>query len=300
MRVVCVASAVRLPTEELSDPYIDNFVAAHQQPHADWVGTGTQLENVLMVITRTRNHNCVVYRANMQSDTEWDMEDPIDMVSTKAIPVTNRLPGTFLTDCSCFQFWFDIAISGASSIETHRNSGQLDDFIPFGMFDAKGFGLKIDNYWRGLGEIVTSMVAMPDSLFAGGTAGADGAIGENTRNPLHRLICRVLRGRFVVADGKYGLLKPGQFKLVYVPEAEGPRLIHMLHGAQCYTEKVRSITAEVFVSAVVFPADERCDGLQMYVSTRERKFNPIPQVMYVRVYGIDVETGEHKHEDYYP
>ena len=84
------------------------------------------------------------------------------------------------------------------------------------MFDAKGFGLKIDKYWKGQGEIVTSMVAMPDSLFPGGTAGADGAI-----------------------DGRYGLLKPGQFKLVYVPEAEAPRLVGLLHGAQCYTEKVR-------------------------------------------------------------
>jgi hypothetical protein len=67
---LCVcAYASRLPTESLSDPYIDNFIAAHQQLHDDWVGTGTQLENVLMVITRTRNHNCVVYRANMVSDT---------------------------------------------------------------------------------------------------------------------------------------------------------------------------------------------------------------------------------------
>eukprot|EP01044_Picomonas_judraskeda_P008569 COSAG03_NODE_987_length_5098_cov_24.705341_5_plen_48_part_00 len=37
-----------------------------------------------------------------------------------------------------------------------------------------------------------------------------------------------------------------------------------------------------------------------YVSTRERKFNPIPKVMYVRLFGIDIETGEHRHEDYYP
>ena len=40
--------------------------------------------------------------------------------------------------------------------------------------------------------------------------------------------------------------------------------------------------------------------LGRYVSTRERKFNPIPKVMYVRLFGIAVETGEHKHEDYYP
>ena len=50
---------------------------------------------------------------------------------------------------------------------------------------------------------------------------------------------------------------------------------------------------------------ENCEGsfrymLGRYVSTRERKFNPIPKVMYVRLFGIDVETGEHRHEDYYP
>lgn len=40
--------------------------------------------------------------------------------------------------------------------------------------------------------------------------------------------------------------------------------------------------------------------LDRYVSTRERKFNPIPKVMYVRLFGISVETGKHLHEDYYP
>lgn len=59
------------------------------------------------------------------------------------------------------------------------------------------------------------MVAMPSALFPAGTAGADGA-----------------------TPGKYGLLKPGQFKLVYVPEAKGPRLVVMLHGVQCYAEKM--------------------------------------------------------------
>jgi hypothetical protein len=70
---------LRSPTEELADPYIDNFVAAHQLPHSEWPGSGTALENVLMVVTRTRNHNAVVYRANMTSATEWDMDDPIDV-----------------------------------------------------------------------------------------------------------------------------------------------------------------------------------------------------------------------------
>ena len=67
------------PTEELSDPYIDNYIAAQQLPHSEWPGTGTGLKNVLMAITRTRNHNVVVYRANMVSETQWDMQDPIDV-----------------------------------------------------------------------------------------------------------------------------------------------------------------------------------------------------------------------------
>ena len=59
------------------------------------------------------------------------------------------------------------------------------------------------------------MVAMPSTLFPGGTAGADGA-----------------------TPGRYGLLKPGQFKLVYVPEAKAPRLVTVLDGVQCYAEKM--------------------------------------------------------------
>ena len=42
-------------------------------------------------------------------------------------------------------FWFDIAPVGSSSIENHRKSNQLDDFIPFGLFDAKGFGMTFDS-----------------------------------------------------------------------------------------------------------------------------------------------------------
>lgn len=42
-------------------------------------------------------------------------------------------------------FWFDIAPVGSSSIESHRKSKQMDDFIPFGLFDAKGFGMNFDS-----------------------------------------------------------------------------------------------------------------------------------------------------------
>ena len=38
-----------------------------------------------MAITRTRNHNVVVYRANMVSETEWDMEDPVDVSVFSAV-----------------------------------------------------------------------------------------------------------------------------------------------------------------------------------------------------------------------
>jgi len=41
-------------TDELDDPYIDNFIAAQQKDHG--------LTNLLMVITRTDNNNVVVYQ----------------------------------------------------------------------------------------------------------------------------------------------------------------------------------------------------------------------------------------------
>jgi hypothetical protein len=167
-------------------------------------------------------------------------------------------------------FWFDIAPVGSSSIENHRKSNQLDDFIPFGLFDAKGFGMTFDpsvfpslefrccvckrqraksrerererenallgltwiatnRYWRSQGQTVASMVAMPSSLFPDGTVGASGS-----------------------TPGRYGLLKPGQFKLVYVPEAKAARLVIVLHGVQCYAEKM--CVAHVFPRDVLLAA----------------------------------------------
>ena len=73
----------------------------------------------------------------------------------------------------------------------------------------------LNRYWRAKGQIVASMVAMPSSLFPAGTAGADGSV-----------------------PGKYGLLKPGQFKLVFIAETKAPRFVVMLHGVQCYAEKM--------------------------------------------------------------
>ena len=70
-------------------------------------------------------------------------------------------------------------------------------------------------YWRNQGQIVASMVAVPQRLFPAGTSGAEGAV-----------------------QGPHGLLKPGQFKLVYIPEVKSPRFVGMLHGSQCYTEKM--------------------------------------------------------------
>lgn len=153
------------PTEELSDPYIDNFIAAQQLPHKEWPGTGTALQHVLMAITRTRNHNVVVYRANMVSETEWDTTDPIDVSACSSLPATSKYTcrialcffrRTLLDEphirivsqfslAVCQMFWFDIAPVGSSSIENHRKSNQLDDFIPFGLFDAKGFGMTFDS-----------------------------------------------------------------------------------------------------------------------------------------------------------
>eukprot|EP00747_Dinoflagellata_sp_TGD_P168328 gnl/TRDRNA2_/TRDRNA2_194480_c0_seq1.p1 gnl/TRDRNA2_/TRDRNA2_194480_c0~~gnl/TRDRNA2_/TRDRNA2_194480_c0_seq1.p1 ORF type:complete len:214 (-),score=40.90 gnl/TRDRNA2_/TRDRNA2_194480_c0_seq1:224-865(-) len=42
------------PTQDLADPYIDNFIAAQQKDYG--------LKNILMIITRSDNNNTVVYQ----------------------------------------------------------------------------------------------------------------------------------------------------------------------------------------------------------------------------------------------
>ena len=50
----CESKPAKNPTEELSDPYIDDFLASQQLSHG--------LTGLLMAITRTDNNNTVVYQ----------------------------------------------------------------------------------------------------------------------------------------------------------------------------------------------------------------------------------------------
>jgi len=213
------------PTMVLSDPYVENFVSAQLlggegRPEEHW------LKNVLMVVTRTRNHNIVVYSANLASDGKGlDPENPFNIC------------------------WYDIA---PNFIKNHRKKGELSDHVAFGAFDYFGFGLKAVDYWQQRGETVLYMSSVPDSVFPLGVKDTEGSL-----------------------PGPFGLLKAGQFKLVWVEAASCARFIAVLCGRQCYMEK-------------------------MYVATRERKFNPIPIISMLRIFGIDVTTGEPRHEDFFP
>jgi hypothetical protein len=51
----CESKPQKNPTEDLSDPYIDDFLACQQLNHG--------LNGLLMAITRTDNNNTVVYQA---------------------------------------------------------------------------------------------------------------------------------------------------------------------------------------------------------------------------------------------
>jgi hypothetical protein len=51
----CESKPQKNPTEDLSDPYIDDFLASQQLNHG--------LSGLLMAITRTDNNNTVIYQA---------------------------------------------------------------------------------------------------------------------------------------------------------------------------------------------------------------------------------------------
>ena len=67
-------------------------------------------------------------------------------------------------------------------------------------------------------------------------------------------------------QGRYGFHRPGDWMLVRVEDGTA-RFVTLLGGRETFAEKI-------------------------YVHARERKFNPVPEVIYVRVFGIDVETAE--------
>ena len=55
------------------------------------------------------------------------------------------------------------------------------------------------------------------------------------------------------------------FTLVW--EGDSPRLIGQVDGHECWMEK-------------------------LYISTKKRALNPIPKILFVRIWGTDVKTGE--------
>ena len=72
----------KTPTQELSDPYVDNFVGALQQAKG---------VKPLMIITRTDNSNTVVYAANVCGDKAVDAETPIDSFWADIEPKTSEV-----------------------------------------------------------------------------------------------------------------------------------------------------------------------------------------------------------------
>ena len=83
------------PTEDLDDPYVDNFMAALQ------LAKGVR---PLMIITRADNSNTVVYAANLTGPQTVDESKPIDYfwadIEPKTIGVSSMsllCPASFIT-----------------------------------------------------------------------------------------------------------------------------------------------------------------------------------------------------------
>ena len=76
------------PTEELSDPYIDNFIAALQ------LAKGVR---PLMIITRADNSNTVVYAANVTGPQTVDESKPIDFFWADIEPKTSDVSNMLLS-----------------------------------------------------------------------------------------------------------------------------------------------------------------------------------------------------------
>ena len=72
-------------------------------------------------------------------------------------------------------------------------------------------------------------------------------------------------------DGPFGLLTPGEFRLENCEDGVA-RFLTVINNQQCFAEKV-------------------------YISTQAQRFNPIPKVLFVRLFGVNVETGERVVQD---
>jgi hypothetical protein len=224
--------AAELPTQALEDPYIDSYIAAQQLHNG--------LNDVVMICTRTMNHNTVIYRARRKGDTGGSINsssksrDPSQLSPAAAASV-------FDTDDPMDYYWYDNA---PDFVTKRRATGVLTDRIEMNGFEKKGFGLNIDDKRAAAeGVVVVKMVAMPDSVFAG----------------------------VPDVDGRYGVLKPGEFRLEHGEDGVA-RFVTVISNQQCYAEKI-------------------------YISTQNQRFNPIPKVMFVRLFGRNVDTGESVTQD---
>lgn len=224
--------AADLPTEEIADPYIDNYIAT-QQLH-------NNLRGVVLICTRSTNHNVVVYRARREGDTGGSINSSSKSRNTNQLSA-GAATSVFDTDDPLDYFWYDNA---PDFVEKRRRKGVLSDRIEMTGFEKKGFGLSIDeNRASTEGVVVAKMVAMPTSVFASAPD----------------------------VDGPFGLLTPGEFRLENCEDGVD-RLVTVINNQQCFAEKI-------------------------YISTQAQRFNPIPKVMFIRIFGINVETGDRVTQD---
>jgi hypothetical protein len=64
-----------------------------------------------------------------------------------------------------------------------------------------------------------------------------------------------------------------EFKLVWV--GGNPRLVGIINGVECHMEK-------------------------MYIKTKKRTLNPIPKILFIRVWGTEVATGSKQMQETVP
>ena len=225
--------APELPTEEVADPYIDNYIAA-QQVH-------NGLRGVVMICTRSTNHNAVVYRARRKGDLGGSVRSTSSKSRDSSQLSAGAAASVFDTNDPIDYYWYDNA---PDFVKKRRKKGILTDRIEMSSFEKTGFGLSIDDKKAAAeGVVIAKMVAMPDSVFAGASK----------------------------VDGPFGLLTPGEFRLEHCEDGVD-RFLTVIDKQQCFAEKV-------------------------YISTQTQRFNPIPKVLFVRLIGVNVETGERISQD---
>lgn len=251
--------AALIPTEGLVDPYIDNYISAQV--------LNNDLQDVLMICTRTRNHNAVIYRARRKGDLGGSIATPRQRRTSSADVLSAPAKASaFDTTDPLDYFWYDNA---PDFVAKRRAKADLTDRVEMNMFEKKGFGLLVDDERSASeGIVIAKMVAMPESVFAG----APTIEGRTyTSNPHRAYISREISDKLLVLTG-YGTHAPGEFRLVECEDGSA-RFVTLVKNRECYAEK-------------------------LYISTVEQRFNPIPKIMYVRLFGCDVETGEKVVQDF--